>query len=502
MKKISVRELNRRLVDISHLSSVLYLLEWDQAVNMPEMATDARAFSVSQLSAIAHNKFIEIDSDGLLTNLKKQLDKGKIKGRDATIVFETWRSFKRNKKLPEAFVRELSETVSKAQVVWEKARKENNFKLFLSLLSKIVKLKKQEAKYVGYSGSPYNALLDEYEPGMTVDEASNILDNLKDFLIPFLKKIKASKIKINERKIKGKFPIIEQMDFNKFIINKIGFDMNTGRIDESAHPFALGLHPYDVRFTTRYKDDDIFYSISSAIHEAGHGMYEQGLPVKYFGTPLAEAVSYGMHESQSRIWENNIGQDKNFWKYFYPKLRKKFPKTFKNVNIDELYKIINKVSPSLIRTEADEVTYSLHIIMRFEIEKKMIEGTIDIKDLPKIWKANTKEYFGINVPNDSLGVLQDVHWSAGLIGYFPSYVFGNLYAAQFYSVMKKEIPDISGKIANGQFREIKEWLNKNIYIHGKAYKAEELIKKVTGENLNSKYFIEYLGNKYKDIYNL
>lgn len=502
MNKATVKELNKRLVDISHLSSILYLLDWDQAVNMPQKASDARALSVSQLSSIVHNKFIEIDSDGLLTELKKQLEAGKIKGKDAAIVSETWRSFERNKKLPEVFVKELSELTSKSQVLWAKAREENNFKLFSPCLSKIVELKRQETKYVGYTGSPYNALLDEYEPGITVDEASKILNDLKDFLIPFLKKIKQSKVKINSKKIKGKFSLSDQIAFNEFIVKKIGFDMDIGRMDKSTHPFATGLHPYDVRFTTRYKDDDIFYSISSSIHEAGHGMYEQGLPAKYFGTPLAEAVSYGIHESQSRIWEKNIGQDKNFWKYFYPKLQKEFPKPFKGITLDEFYKIINKVGSSLIRTEADEVTYSLHVIMRFEIEKEMIEGTIDIKDLPKIWKSKMKEYLDINVPDDALGVLQDIHWSAGYIGYFPSYVFGNLYAAQFYSTMEKKVSNIPGKIAKGQFKEINEWLNKNIHTHGKAYKAGELVKKVTGESLNSRYFIEYLEKKYKDIYNL
>jgi carboxypeptidase Taq len=502
MKTITVKELNKRLVDISNLSSVLYLLEWDQSVNMPEKASDARAASVSQLSSIVHNKFINIDHDGLLTKLKAQLDAKKIKGKDAAIVSETWRSFERNKKLPEKFIKELSETRSKAQNIWAKAREKNNFKLFSPWLSKTVSLKRQEAKYVGYKGSPYNALLEEYEPGMTVDEASKILNDLKDFLIPFLKKIKASKVKIDSSKIKGKFPIDKQIDFNKFIIEKMGFDMSMGRIDESTHPFTVTMHSHDVRLTTRYSEDDIFYSIGCSVHEAGHGIYEQGLPVKYFGTPLAEAVSYGVHESQSRIWENNIGKSKEFWKYFLPKLQKEFPKPYKNINLDELYKIMNKVSQSLIRTEADEVTYSLHIIMRFEIEKEMIEGTIDIKDLPKIWKSKMKEYFDIDVPNDALGVLQDIHWSIGSLGYFPSYAFGNLYAAQFYSAMEKEIPNMSKKIAKGQFGEIKEWLNKNIHIHGKAYKAGELVKKVTGESLNSKYFIEYLGNKYKDIYNL
>ena len=332
---------------------------------------------------------------------------------------------------------------------------------------------------------------------MTALKASQLLNDLKDFLVPFLNKVKSSAAKNNSKIIGGDFPIDKQAAFNRMIVEKIGFDFAAGRIDTTTHPFATGLHPQDVRITTRYRQNDPLYSLGSTIHEAGHGLYEQGLPYEHFGTPLAESVSLGIHESQSRMWENLIGKSKSFWKYFYPKLQKEFPVPFKKVAFDKFYAIVNEVKPSLIRTEADEVTYNLHIILRFEIEKEMIEGSIDLKQLPQIWKSKMKEYFGINVPSDALGVLQDVHWSAGLIGYFPTYSFGNLYSAQFFAAMKKAIPDIDKKMSRGEFSEIRTWLKKNIHAHGKTYTADSLIMKVTGEPLQSRYFIEYVEGKYR-----
>ncbi|MEK7607522.1 MAG: carboxypeptidase M32 [Patescibacteria group bacterium] len=498
--KNHITELKKRLVEISHLANILQLLSWDQEVNMPPRGADARAASISYLSVIVHNKFMAIDSDQLLSNLVKALKAKKIGGSLAVIVSETWRSYEREKKLPERFVRELSETCSKAQGIWAKAREENNFKMFLPWLQKIIKLKRQEAEYVGYRESPYDALLDVYEPGMTARDATKIFTDFKAFLIPFLKKIRNSKVKINAESIMGDFPLDAQKKFNEYIAKSIGFDFSRGRIDESTHPFTSGLHPHDIRLTTRYKKDDLLHSLGSTIHETGHGLYEQGLPALHFGTPLGESVSLGIHESQSRMWENIIGKSKPFWKYFYPKLQKKFLLPFKKLPIDEFYKIINRVNPSFIRTEADEVTYNLHIIIRFEIEKDMIEGTIKLENLPKIWKSKMKKYLGIDVPNDTLGVLQDVHWSTGSIGYFPTYSFGNLYSAQFYAAMQRDMPDMDQKISKGKFDDINAWLRKNIHERGKTYKAKDLAKIVTGENLSSSYFNQYLKEKYKKIY--
>lgn len=497
-----VAELRRRLVDISYLSAASAVLNWDQEVMMPKKAADFRAQSIACLAGIIHTKFVGIDDDGLLTGLKVQLDAKKLRGGDAVVVADTWRSFEREKKLLEAFVKEMAELTSKAQSVWAEAREKNDFKLFLPYLSRIVKLKREEAKLVGYKNSPYDALLDSYEPDMATEDASRVLNDLKDFLVPFVKKIAASKKKINTKVLKGNFPLEAQMAFNAFIAHSIGFDFEVGRLDASTHPFSTSFSPHDCRITTRYKKDDAMYAIGSTVHEAGHAMYEQGLPHAHFGTPLSQSVSLGIHESQSRMWENAVGKSREFWKHFYPRLTKAFPKPFAALPMEDFYAAINKVQPSLIRTEADEATYNLHIILRFEIEREMIEGSIELKDLPKIWNAKFKEYFGITPPTDAQGVLQDVHWSCGYIGYFPTYALGNLYAAQFYAAMEKELPDVKKKIAKGDFAPVKAWLNKNIHAHGKTYSADALVRKVTGEPLTSAYFTDYLQKKYGEIYGL
>ncbi len=497
-----VKKLRERLADIAHLSAVAAVLNWDQEVMMPKKAADFRAQSVAALAGVLHAKFVAIDDDGLLTGLKALLDAKKLRGGDAVTVSETWRSFVREKKLPEKFVKEMAEVTSKAQTVWAEARASNDFKLFLPHLSRIVKLKRQEAEFVGYKVSPYDALLDSYEPDMATEDASRVLEDLKAFLVPFVKKIAASKKKISAKALKGNFPLEKQAAFNAYVASAIGFDFEAGRLDGSTHPFSTSFSPNDCRITTRYKKDDVMYAIGSTVHEAGHAMYEQGLPAAHFGTPLSQSVSLGIHESQSRMWENAVGKSREFWSYFYSKLKKAFPVPFGKLSLDGFYTAINAVKPSLVRTEADEATYNLHIILRFEIEREMIEGSIDLKDLPKIWDAKFQEYFGMKPPSDSLGVLQDVHWSCGYIGYFPTYSLGNLYAAQFYAAMEREIPDVKKKIAKGDFAPVKAWLNKNIHAHGKTYSADALVRKVTGEPLTSAYFTDYLQKKYGEIYGL
>ncbi|MCF7865263.1 MAG: carboxypeptidase M32 [Candidatus Pacebacteria bacterium] len=511
--KIQLTELKKRLTDISHLNTALGILYWDQETYMPPKAADSRAENVSYLAGLSHKMFVDLNKDKLLSKLKTALDEKLIKGKDAVIVHHTWRSYEREKKLPEVFVKELSYTTSKAQHIWADARAKNKFELFAPWLSKIVTLKRTEARYVGYdkkNGSPYDALIDTYEPGTTTVEISKILNDLKDFLIPFLKKIQdASKSAVTSDKIKHikqtkDISIANQFTFNTQIAKTLGFDLEAGKIAESTHPFSTGIHPNDVRFTTRYKTDDFFYAIASTMHEAGHALYEQGLPVEHFGTPLAEAVSLGIHESQSRMWENNIGKTKEFSSWLAKQIQKEFSNNFDSTFLDSqnLYEYVNKVNPSFIRTDADEVAYNLHIVIRFEIEKELIEGSIEVKDVPQIWKSKMKDYLGVDVTTNTLGCLQDVHWSCGLFGYFPTYSLGNLYAAQFWNSLIKENPQAYKQIAKGEFKEILAWLRKNIHTHGRTYSASQLVKKVTGEELNSRYFAEYLEKKYKNIYGI
>lgn len=500
--KSTVKELKKRLIKVASLNSALSLLEWDRDVNLPKKGVLFRGEAIQELSSIVHSSFLAINSDGLLTELKKLYDLNKIKGNDAVVVFEVWRDYQRAKKLPDEFVREQALILTKANSVWVKAKNENNFKLFLPYLTKIVELKRKEAEYIGYINSPYDALLDVYEPGMNTVEASRVLNDLRNFLIPFLKKIKQSKVKIDPNKILGDFPADKQVAFNTFVASTIGFDFEAGRIDISSHPFTATFHTNDVRITTRYSKKNIMYSLTSTIHEAGHGLYEQGLPEEHYGTPLGSYASLGIHESQSRLWERIIGGSYSFWKYFYPKMQKEFPSPFKKLPLSEFYGIVNSVQPSLIRTQADEVTYNLHIIIRFEIERDLIDGKLKPKDVPKVWNAKVKEYLGIQVPDDSHGVLQDVHWVLGLFGYFPTYTFGNLYSAQFWDSMKKDMPNITKDFEKGNFQEAREWLRKHIHQHGKIYTAGALVKKVTGKELNSSHFIQYLEEKYNKIYGI
>ncbi|TSC90834.1 MAG: carboxypeptidase Taq [Parcubacteria group bacterium Gr01-1014_2] len=497
---MNFNEFKNKLIEIRRLQSAVALLNWDQQVYMPPEGVGERSRTIAALAGLIHQKFIskELESD-LLILRKRQ---SRLTTKRKAVVREVWRDFSREKKLPQKFVEELARAASSGYSIWKEARKKSDFNLFVPQLKKIVNLKRKEAEYVGYKNSPYDALIDVYEPGVVSEEISAIFFELKSFLIPFIKKIKNSSVKIDPNCIMGNFDTKKQIDVFKSIIKKIGFDFEKGRLDETTHPFCTNFHPCDVRITTRFSKNDVMYCFSSVIHEMGHALYEQGILPENFGTPLGESVSLGIHESQSRLWEKIVGQSKHFWVYFYPLLKKNFQDPFVNVSLEEFYRIINLVKPSLIRTESDEVTYNLHIILRFEIEKELIEGSIDVADLPEIWNQKIEEYLGLKVKKDALGVLQDVHWSGGDFGYFPTYTLGNLYAAQFYAAAKNDIPGLEKKVSLGQFSPLLGWLRSKIHMHGKFYTAGDLVRNITGENLSTKYFVDYLAKKYKDIYKL
>jgi carboxypeptidase Taq len=503
MNQNNLEKLKEELLELYHLSSAVSVLHWDETVYMPKKGGELRAKTIAEMSGLIHNKFVSPGFGKLIKSAKKDLDEGKLNDNDACIVREVWREYSREKKLPVEFVKELAELESRSEAVWAEARKKTDFKMFLPYLEKIVAMKRREAELVGYEKNPYDALLDLFEPNAKSEEISLIFFELKEFLVPFLQKIKKSKVRINEKVLRGDFPIEKQVEFNKAVAKKIGFDFESGRLDTViGHPFTIHFHPNDVRITTRYNKKDLLSSVATTIHEAGHALYEQGLSKEHFGTPLSESISLGIHESQSRMWENVVGKSREFWKYFYPRMKKEFPSQFSKTSLEDFHRAINAVKPSLIRVEADEVTYNLHVIMRFEIEKELIDGSIEVKDLPKIWNGKIKEYFGLDVPNDALGVLQDLHWSGGMIGYFPTYTLGNLYSAQFYAKAKEEILNLEKEISLGHFEHLLNWLRKNIHIHGKMFSAEDLVEKVTGEKLSNQYFIEYIKNKYSEIYNL
>lgn len=501
MNSDSIGKFKEELAEIYHLQSALAVLRWDEDVYMPPKGSDIRGKTIASLAGMLHDRFVSPQFSRLVRSAKKELDAGRLDEDNACIVREVWREFSREKKLPTEFVKELAETTSKSVAAWKVAREKKDFKRFAPVLRKVVELERRQAEYLGYKSSPYEALLDIYEPGASLEDLEMTFFELRDFLVPFLGRIMGSKVRIKGLPKKD-YPLAAQEEFNRFVAARMGFDFEAGRLDVSVHPFTTNFHSYDVRITTRYDRRDPLSSINSTIHEAGHALYEQGIPNGNFGSPLGEAVSLGIHESQSRLWENIVGRSLDFWKYFYPRLRKRFPGNLDGFSLEDFHRHVNAVKPSLIRTEADEVTYSLHIILRFEIEKGLIEGSLAVEDLPKIWRAKMKEYFGIAVPNDALGVLQDVHWPSGLFGYFPTYALGNLYGAQFYAAAKRDILGLEKEMRSGNLSHLREWLRKNVHAHGKRFLADELIRRTSGEPLNARYFMDYLKEKYSRIYGL
>jgi carboxypeptidase Taq len=493
---------HQKLVDIAQLKSAFAVLNWDKDVFMPPKGSGPRAAMLGYLAGELHDKVLSKEFRELLRDAKAAADANELQPGERAIVREVWRDVSREEKLPLEFVKELAQVTSEAYHVWMDARKKKDFKLFAPHLTKIVALKRREAELVGFKQSPYDALLDTFEPYATTEEIATALGDLKKFLAPFLVKIKSSKAKASRDILAGEFDVEKQKAFCTLAAKQIGYDFDAGRLDVSAHPFSTSFHPQDSRITTRYSRSEFMQSISGVIHETGHALYEQGLPVAHFGTPLAEAVSLGIHESQSRLWENLVGKSRAFWTYFYPLLQKEFPVPLQNISLEHFYLAINNVEPSFIRVEADEVTYNLHIILRFEIETALIAGEIAVEELPHIWNSKMKEVLGLDVPDDSLGVLQDVHWSGGMIGYFPTYSLGNLYSAQFFAAAKRDIPTLDDEMARGEFGKLLQWLREKIHVHGKTFSAQELAKNATGEKLNSKYFAEYISRKYGEIYEL
>lgn len=503
----SLDNLASKLREIHHLHDAAAVLSWDQETYMPAGSGAIRADQLATLQTLAHNQFVspevesllgafvDIETGTILPNQQASLDDA-----SQALLRETWRDFSRAKKLPSAFVNELERECSLAQQVWAEARKTNDFQRFLPNLERLVGLKRQEADYLGYTDSPYNALLDTFEPGSTVAQLRPLFTDLRTHLIRLLNQIQHSSVQPNTNLLTQSFDTSKQVDFGRLVLKQMGYDFQHGRLDLSAHPFTTSFHPTDTRVTTRVFETDLPSCLFSCIHEGGHGLYEQGLAAQHYGTPLGEAISLGIHESQSRLWENSVGRSRAFWQFFYPKLQEVFPTQLGTVPVDEFYLAINQVAPSLIRVEADELTYNLHIMVRFEIELEVIEGRVQVDELPELWNAKIEEYLGITPSNDAEGVLQDVHWSFGAFGYFPTYTLGNLYAAMLFHQAKTEIPDLAKNIGEGDFLPLKNWLHDRVHQWGRQYSAKDLIQRVTGQTLTSEPFIQDLEEKFGNLY--
>lgn len=484
-------EYQRRFQQIADLKNASNVLQWDQETYLPQKGQTRRAQQISTLTEHAHRLFTDPSNYKLLNDLlDSNLSPHQKKNVELSLI-----DYNREIKLTPEFVNKMSNTVNKSFYAWIDARKQNSFSVFETPLDTLIQLKKEEAEQLGYEHHPYNALMNDYDRNLTVSTVDKVFENLKPKLDAFLQKVMAQP-KPETSFLYGHFPQDKQWDFGMELLKKMGFDFSAGRQDISEHPFTTAFDSSDVRLTTRIDENDFSNMTWSCIHEGGHGLYEQNLPDEEYGLPLGESCSLSIHESQSRIWENNIGRGRAYWKHHFPIVKNYFPEQLKNVDEEQFYKAINYVHPSFIRTEADELTYHFHVMIRYEIEKQLIAGNIKTKDIPEYWNVLYKEYLGIKVTDDVTGCLQDVHWSHGSFGYFATYSLGSLYAAQFYNSIQKSNPDLENQIAAGNFSIISGWMNQQIYKHGRFFSSEELCLNCTDETLNPNHFLKYLEGKF------
>ncbi len=486
------KQLSEKIQEIYSLRSANALLGWDQETKMPPGGGEGRAMAMASLSKIIQEKYVDRQMGDLL---EAALDVSDTNPAQKAIIREIKRDRDRYLKIPAKLTEQMAKTSSLCQQNWAKARQTNDSASYNPWLSKMLDLCKEQAKCIGYTESPYDPMLDIYEPDMKTSEIRPVFSELKTAISSLLEKLEASKIQFPALPENG-YSIDAQKLLNRALAEQLGFSLSSGRLDESAHPFTEGIWPGDVRLTTRYNEREILGALFGTIHEVGHGLYEQGFSPEYYGTPLAEAVSLGIHESQSRLWENQVGRSLSFWKYFYPELQKTFPNHFGSLKLNDFYKAINKVEKSFIRVDADELTYNLHIILRFELELELFSGNLQVENLEEAWKEKSKELLGIVPEEPRLGYMQDVHWSVGLFGYFPTYALGNIYSAQLFEKAKEQIPQLDELIEKGEFFHLREWLRKNIHQYGRQYQAAELMENACGEKISTGAFLNYLENKY------
>jgi carboxypeptidase Taq len=496
------KELLDRCKEVNIIGSCAGLLGWDERTYMPRAGAASRATQISYLSGLAHEKFVDPRIGELLAELEQSPLVKEPLSDSAVNIREIRHEYDKSVKVPKELVEELSHTRTMAQGVWAEARKESNFPKFLPWLDKIIKLDLRLADCYGYKRDPYDALLDNYEPGATFETIGKVLADFRKDLIPIVAAIIDSPKKPDLSIIERDYPVERQAMFGQSAAAAIGFDFSAGRLDITTHPFCSGIAPGDTRITTRYNPRHFGQAFFGILHETGHGIYDQGLKSEHWGAPLGDSVSLGIHESQSRMWENLVGRSRPFWRHFFPRAQQMFPESLQGVKFDDFYFAINDVRPSFIRVEADEVTYNLHIILRFEIEHAFLNGEVKPSELPGLWNEKFQQFFGIVPRNDADGCLQDVHWSMGYIGYFPTYTLGNLYSAQFFAKAKQDIKDLDEQFARGEFMQLKSWLNKNIHEHGKRYRAEKLVEVVTGKPLSHQPLINYLKSKFGELYGI
>ena len=498
-------ELLRLLREAATLQSVNALVGWDQETQMPPRAAPLRAEQSAILSALVHERRTSPRLGDLLAEC--EVDPALADDPLATAnLREIRRDFDRATRLPPDLVRETAETTTRAMHVWREARERSDFAAFAPWLEKVVALNRRTADAVGWpeGGERYDALLDAYEPGMTTAEITRTFDALRAGLAPLIRAVAESGVRPDTAWQQAPIPVARQIAFNRALVGKMGFDLDGGRLDESTHPFCEGVGPGDTRLTSRYAEDQFVSALASTMHETGHALYEQSLPKdQRFGEPLGESASMGIHESQSRMWENLVGRSRPFWEWVLPELRAAFASPVLDaLDVETAYRGMNVVQPNLIRIESDEATYNLHIMLRFDLERALLSGDLSVADLPAAWNDRIRADLGLEVPDDARGCMQDIHWSMGAFGYFPTYTLGNLYAAQFWNTLRGALPGLDDDVRRGEFGGLLAWLRENVHAHGRRFTVPELCERITGRRPGHEPLLAYLRAKIEPIYGL
>jgi carboxypeptidase Taq len=493
-------ELKSLLREVHDINSAAAVLNWDQQTYMPAGGATTRGRQLATLQKIAHEKFTDPAIGRMLDALEKHVASLDPDSDEAALIRVTRRDYEKAIKVPPAFTAALAEHQSETYVAWTKARPANDFRAVAPRLERTLELSRQLADYFPGYEHIADPLIDYADEGMKASDVRRLFTELRAKLVPLVKSIIAQPL-ADDACLRQSFPETKQIEFAAGIVKRFGYDFNRGRLDKTHHPFCTTFSLGDVRITTRVKENNLGDALFSIFHEGGHALYEQNITRELEGTPLATGTSSGVHESQSRTWENVVGRSRAFWEFAYPELQRVFPQQLNAISLDAFYRAINKVEPSLIRTDADEVTYNLHVMIRFDFELQLLEGKLAIKDLPEAWHARYQSDFGIRAPDDRDGVLQDVHWYGGIIGgVFQGYTLGNIMSAQFYDAALRARPEIPKEIARGEFGTLRNWLTENIYRHGRKFTADQIIDRATEKPLGVDSYIDYLQRKYGDLY--
>jgi len=489
------------LAEVRTLGHVAAILSWDQQTNMPPGGAEDRGDQIATVSNIAHLKLTSDEIGTLLEDLKPYAVSLDPDSNDARLIKVASRAFNKEVKVSDKYVAEFAQATTLGQQAWIEARSQNDFSRFEPYLKKIVELRREYASFFAPYDHIYDPLLDDFEPGMKTADVKTIFTALRPQQVALIQAI-GSRPEIDDSFLCLPYDEQKQWDFGVEVVTKFGYDWKRGRQDKAPHPFTTSFGVGDVRITTRFDPERAASALFSTMHEGGHALYEQGFDPSLRRSPLADSASLAVHESQSRMWENLVGRSLPFWKHFYPRLSELFPEILGNVSLEAFYKGINKVERSLIRVEADEATYNLHVMLRLELEIALMEGSLEVHDLPDAWNTRMQEYLGLTPPNDALGVLQDIHWSGGMIGYFPTYALGNLISVQLWEKINADIPDLTNQIERGEFAELLGWLREKIHVHGAKFEPQELVQRVTGTKITPEPYIRYLTAKYGEIYGL